>query len=410
MSRNLSALRSGYGLLLVLLMTAARDAAPVDWYRSNAAGMILEGIPSRIAALRNPYSLSVEFMAARDLPEPLQAYYRSSYRIELHTLYEEGEESRRQWIFRNEQGKTMLVSSLTSIPVTEPDEAGEPNPASEEQPAEQPAEAAPEKPRFTGFIEIYDFLNGSSLLIEEHHLAEEGTDTISTYFYRQQLLVRAETRLKTPAPIEEEKEEEDEDEFPGTLGEKIELVLSDYYRYSRSHALRAVERVYHQDAIDTGLTRLSFPHLGLQAAVGEQTKVFVSPSTAYGSEFMEDLSGEVAHAGDRAVYTTDERGRIVTEILQDEAGTILRETYNTWNRDRLTSVDWKAGEEERRIEYTYDEAGDRILERNYLNGVLERLVRRDKGQEIEELYMNGSLVLRAIWEDGRKISEERVRP
>lgn len=377
----------------------------MDWYRSNAAGMILEGIPSRIAALRNPYSLSVEFMAARDLPEPLQAYYRSSYRIELHTLYEEGEESRRQWIFRNEQGKTMLVSSLTSIPVTEPDEAGEPNPVSEEQ----PAEAAPEKPRFTGFIEIYDFLNGSSLLIEEHHLAEEGTETITTYFYRQQLLVRAETRLKTPAPIEGEKEEEDE--FPGTLGEKIELVLSDYYRYSRSHALRAVERVYHQEvSMDTGLTRLPFPHLGLQEAVEEQKKAFVSPSTAYGSEFMQDLSLEAAHAGDRVVYTTDERGRIVTEILQDEAGTILKETHNTWNRDRLTSVDWKTGEEERRIEYTYDEAGDRILERNYLNGVLERLVRRDTGQEIEELYMNGSLVLRAIWEDGRKISEERVRP
>jgi hypothetical protein len=390
-------------------MTATRDAAPVDWYRSNAAGMILEGIPSRMAALRNPYCLSVEFMAAWDLPEPLQAYYRSSYRIELHTLYEEGEESRRQWIFRNEQGKTMLVSSLMLIPVTEPDEENEPSPASEEQ----PAEPTPEKPRFTGFIEIYDFLNGSSLLMEEHHFAEEGTETITTYFYRQELLVRAEIRLKTPAPIEEAQEEE-EDESPGTgtVGEKIELVLSDYYRYSRSHALRAVERVYHQEVSteDTGLTRLPFPHLGLQAAVEEQKKAFVSPSTAYGSEFMQDLSLEAAHAGDRVVYTTDERGRIVTEIMQDEAGTILRETHNTWNRDRLTSVDWKAGEEERRIEYTYDEAGDRILERNYLNGVLERLVRRDKGQEIEELYMNGSLVLRAIWEDGRKISEERVRP
>ncbi|MHB9291073.1 hypothetical protein Holit_00145 [Hollandina sp. SP2] len=399
---NLSALRRGYGLVLVLLMTVIREAAPVEWYRSNAAGMILEGSPSRIAALRNQYCLSVEFMAALDLPEPLQSYYQPSYRIELHTLYEEGEESRRQWIFRNEQGKTMLVSSLVSIPVTEPDEAGEPTPASEEE----PAEPIFEKPRFTGFIEIYDFLNGNNLLREEHHFAEEGTETITAYFYNQQLLIRAETRLKTSAPVEEE-----DDESPEAVVEKIEPVLSDYYRYSRSHALRAVERVYHQEvSTDAGLTRLQFPHFGLQDAVEEQKKAFVSPSTAYGSEFMQDFSLEAAHAGDRVVYTTDERGRIVTEITQDEDETILREIRNTWNGDRLASVDWKSGEEERRIEYTYDGAGDRILERNYLNGVLERLVRRDQGQEIEELYMNGRLVFRAVWEDGRKISEERVHP
>ncbi|MDR1986510.1 MAG: hypothetical protein LBP88_06000 [Treponema sp.] len=395
-------MRSGYGLALVLLMTLTREALPVDWYRSNAAGMILEGIPSRIAALRNQYCLSVEFMAAQDLPEPLQSYYQPSYRIELHTLYEEGEESRRQWIFRNEQGKTMLVSSLVRIPVTEPDEAGEPAPASEEE----PAAPAPEKPRFTGFIEIYDFLNGNNLLREERRFAEEGTETITAYFYNQQLLIRAETRLKTPAPVDGE-----EDESPEAPGEKIEPVLSDYYRYSRSYALRAVERVYHQEvATDAGLTRLQFPHFGLQDAVEEQKKAFVSPSTAYGSEFMQDFSLETAHAGDRVVYTADERGRIVTEIAQDEAGTILREIRNTWNGDRLASVDWKSGEEERRIEYAYDGAGDRILERNYLNGVLERLVRRDQGQEIEELYMDGRLVFRAVWEEGRKISEERVRP
>ncbi|MDR3114485.1 MAG: hypothetical protein LBU25_03085 [Treponema sp.] len=399
---NLSALRKGYGLALVLLITTTRDAAPVDWYRSNAAGMILEGISSRLAALRNQYCLSVEFMAALDLPEPLQAYYRPSYRIELHTLYEDGEESRRQWIFRNEQGKTMLVSSLVSIPIPEPDEEGEPAPASEEP----PPESSPEKKGFTGFIEIYDVLNGTNLLREERHIAEDGTETITAYFYSQQLLIRAETRLKTAVPVEG-----GEDASSGAMEEKIEPVLSDYYRYSRSHALRAVERVYHQEvSTDTGLTRLHFPHLGLQAAVEEQKAAFVSPSTAYGSEFMQDLFLEAPHAGDRVIYTTDERGRIVTEITQDEAGTIVRDIHNTWNGDRLASVDWKAGEEERRIEYTYDEAGDRILERNYLKGVLERLVRKDKGQEIEELYMNGRLILRAVWEDGRKISEERVRP
>jgi hypothetical protein len=376
-------------------------AAPADWYRSNAAGMLLEFIPSRSAALRNQYGLSVEFMTAPELPEPLQAYYQPSYRIELHTLYEDGRESRRQWIFRNEQGKTLVVSSLVSTPVPEPAEEAE----GDLVPEAESGEPISEQQRFTGFIEIYEVLTGNSQLREEHLFAEDGTQTITAYFYRQRLLIRSETRIKTPAPAEGS-----EDESSGAGEETLELVLSDYYRYSRSQALRGVERVYHQElAAENGLIRLQFPHLGLQAAVEEQKKAFVSPSTAYGSQFMESTPVDLA-AGTRVVYTTDERGRIVTEITEDAAGTIVREIHNTWKGDRLASVDWKSGEEERRIEYTYDEAGDRILERNYLNGVLERLVRKDQGRETEELYMNGKLILRAFWEDGRKIAEERVRP
>jgi hypothetical protein len=41
---------------------------------------------------------------------------------------------------------------------------------------------------------------------------------------------------------------------------------------------------------------------------------------------------------------------------------------------------------------------------------LERTVRRDGEQEIEELYMNGEVALRAVWIEGRKVSEEPVRP
>jgi hypothetical protein len=360
--------------------------------------MILERIPSRAAALRNPYCLSVEFMALQEVPEPLNAYYRSPYRIEVHTLYEEGAESRRQWIFRNEQGKTALVSSLRPLPPEEPSLEDEDAPVSLEPDGDSP----PEETRFTGFIELYEVLNGSSVLREEHLLVEDGTETITTYFYNQQLLIRAETRLKMPRPLEAEGAEESE-----APGEEFELVFSDYYRYSRSHALRAVERVYHQDSPGgAAVSRVGFPHLGLQAAVEAQKKEFVSPSTAYGSEFMQELAVETFHVGDRVRYTTDERGRILTEIAEDENGAVLKETHNTWEGDRLASVDWKAGEDAWCIEYAYDEKGDRILERNYRNGVLERLVRKDQGQEIEELYMNERLVLRAVWEGGRKISEE----
>jgi len=50
-----------------------------------------------------------------------------------------------------------------------------------------------------------------------------------------------------------------------------------------------------------------------------------------------------------------------------------------------------------------------ISEKNLKNGVLERVVLIDGETEIEELYMNNAVVLRAVWEDGRKISETRVR-
>ena len=43
------------------------------------------------------------------------------------------------------------------------------------------------------------------------------------------------------------------------------------------------------------------------------------------------------------------------------------------------------------------------------NDMLERIVRTEGIMETEELYLDGIIVLRALWEDGVKISEERVR-
>jgi len=60
-------------------------------------------------------------------------------------------------------------------------------------------------------------------------------------------------------------------------------------------------------------------------------------------------------------------------------------------------------------EYDYDGSGNRIAQRDYRNGVMERHIVIDGDNETEELYLNGIVVLRAYWENGRKISEERVR-
>jgi len=40
---------------------------------------------------------------------------------------------------------------------------------------------------------------------------------------------------------------------------------------------------------------------------------------------------------------------------------------------------------------------------------LERLVMTEDNKDIEQLYLNNVVILQAVWEDGRKISETRMR-
>jgi len=92
---------------------------PVRWFRSNAGGMALEEIPSRYAALRNKYALSIDFISPEELPEYLFSYYDGRYFIEIRKLYEHGEEVRIQWIFRDKDGVTRLIAVFVE---TEDDE------------------------------------------------------------------------------------------------------------------------------------------------------------------------------------------------------------------------------------------------------------------------------------------------
>jgi hypothetical protein len=134
---------------------------------------------------------------------------------------------------------------------------------------------------------------------------------------------------------------------------------------------------------------------------------FITPNDAYSSMFLEDV---FLGRGERVVYTTDNRGRILTETRYDEAGELIGEIQNTWTENNtIQSVHWISGEDDRLVEYDYDNNGDRIEERNYAKGALERVVKIEGDREIETLYIEGQPVLRAIWEDGRKISEEQIR-
>jgi hypothetical protein len=133
---------------------------------------------------------------------------------------------------------------------------------------------------------------------------------------------------------------------------------------------------------------------------------FVSEKLNINPDFFGDIT---VAKDDRIVFTTDERGRILTQTLYDDEENIIWEIKNTWSRDRIASMTKKDSEIELLSEYEYDSAGNRILERNYRNGILERVVRTDKNRDIEELYMNDRVILTAVYEDGRKISESRMR-
>ena len=387
--------------------------APPRWYRSNAGGMALQEIPSRLAALRNEYALVIDYISPAELPPELSPFYDSSFQIEIRALYANSVETRKQWIFRDAAGYSRLAAVFeepgqsggqtegeTETPPAGEEPAaqsaaplppGEPErPDAEEEPetasaantdGEAPAEPAPAKPSISGFIEVY---NADYQIAQEHLYSPDEGETITEYMYRNKTLVKAEAH-RNLADSSEQK------------------IYTDVYRYNRSGSLRAVERLYHENA-EAVPVRLAFPNRILDAA---NDNSFFSEKLPPLSDFF---GGSQAAEGWRMVYTTDERGRVLTQSLLNKEDKPVWVITNAWSGERIVSALQIEGEEERLVEYEYDGKGNRILERNIRNGVLERLVRTDGAQETEELYMNGVVILKAVWEDGRKISEERVRP
>jgi YD repeat-containing protein len=368
--------------------------------------MVLRRAESRMAALRNPYCLAVEEVSLREIPDLLKPYYRTHWAVELRILYKDGEESRRQWLFR-EGSQNRLAAVFTWSAEEEGGE--EDNPEAEEETGdggeeigEDPEAAGKEDRRPLGFIELF---GDQGLITIERQLLQDG-ELIINYTYRdagargnlsgnRQVLVQAETRRVSLK----------EDSVP-------EILYTDYYRYTRNYSLRLIERIFPPppesgevpaSEAQSAAVQLRFPRRSLDSEADINA---VSPVPAYGSRFLEEFRTGDLH---RVVYTTDERGRILTETREDEEGNILGEIRSTWSGDRLARVVQSIEGEERIIEYGYNQEGDRIEERNYRNGVMERLVHIRGNQEEEELYLNGEPILRALWEDGKKVHEEQIR-
>jgi len=331
---------------------------PSRWFRSNSGGMAVEEMSSQAAAIRNEYALSVVFTRKEQLPKTLLPYYNDDFFIEARILYEKGTQKRTQWIFRDRNGASRVVGVLL------------------------PAESN----RLTGFIEIYD---EKSFLMTEYRFFEDGTRNRTDYAFKDNFLV------SSTVYVWEENNGE---------GEYVES-YADFLRYNRSLFLRGVERVFYKErkiSLSDAPLIVAFPRN--LADVAHVKKLMGEKLNSYPKFFGETH----VYESERIVYTTDERSRILSQTLYDSENKIVWSINNTWVNGRIVSTLKKEGGTEFLAEFVYDSDGERIIERNYKNGILERVVRKEGNTEIEELYINNMVVLRAVWEGGRKISETRV--
>jgi len=343
------------------------------WFRSNAGGMALEEMPSRIAALRNEYALLIDFAGREELPEFLYPFYDEKYFMEIRVLYEKNEKAHTQWIFRDIDGTSRLVAVFA-----------EKNAADETQ---ADVKEEPQKNNASGFIEVYD---ENSFLSAEYRFFQDGGKSRTDYIFKDGLLLSSTVFLW----------EEDDD------GGKYAQVYADYFRYNRSSFLRSVQRVFYKDREISSLNDpvvIVFPS-GIMAAARERFFTWERQNSY--PEFFGDV---LAAKDSKMSYSTDDRGRITSQTLYDENDNVIWVIYNTWRNERIISTLKEEGGKVFLAEFEYDSNGDRVLEKNYTNGVLERVVRSQGKTDIEELYLNGNVILQAVWEDGRKVSETRMR-
>jgi hypothetical protein len=380
---------------------------PARWFRSNAGGMALEETQSRFFALRGQYALAINYVSKEELPEYLFPYFNEKYNVEVRILYKKGEQIRTQWILRDEKGNTRL-NAVFLEPELEPETEEEyifteetaEEIADEEKETENLARAEDEEPqeeesedeaeivinkdikKRRGFIEIF---NENLFLTSEYRFFEDGRTEKTEYALKNALLLSAEYLMS----------DNNEDNF--------KTYYIDYYRYNRSLSLRSIERIFQRDGILDDPVTIAFPRRVMDsvkkdAFTGERLNIY--------PDFFET---DFISAGSKMIFDTDDRGRILGQTLYDNGDKVIWTIQNTWKDNRIVITSKTEGDTVLTAEFAYNSDGDRVLERNFKNGVLERVVNVEGDTEIEELYMNNAVVLRAVWEDGRKISETRVR-
>jgi hypothetical protein len=335
---------------------------PARWFRSNQGGMVLEEMP-QVSALRNEYALVVYFTQRNKLPGNLLPFYNDDFFIEVRALYNKSEIARTQWIFRDIRGTTrflaVFVEPSKSVPVKD---TGESYPS--------------------GFMEVYD---EDSFITAEYRFLDDGSRNRIDYKYNNGMLI---TSIFSSW---------EEGEYREAYG--------DFLYYNRSLFLRYVERVFYQErqiSLANEQLRFSFPRRIKDFAMLEN---LVSEKV---NSYPEFFGSTTIYKNEKIIFVTDERGRTTSQTLYDDKDNVVWVIRNTWSNDRIVSTSKTENNTVSTAEFEYDSDGNRILERNYKNGVLERVVRTEGNTDIEDLYFNNVAVLRAIWKDGRKISETRI--
>jgi hypothetical protein len=362
------------------------------WYLSNRSGMALKEIFSGLVALKNEYALLVDYANPEELPAYLVPYYGENQFIEVRVLFENGNAFKRQWNFLDGNGVCRLAASFAEPPKSNPadisvedmqeKESTNKDFSPEDTPTEDIQENESTDKNFPpGFIEIY---NEKNLIITEYVFSEEAGYSRIDYNYINGVLTSCEAwRITT-----------------GEAGEQARL-YKDFYRYNRSGFLRGIERLYYENHVVSGDPAvISFPgSIRNVSAAG-----FIQEEAIVNSGFFGDTS---IVTGSRLVNSY-EGTRVIAQYLYDEDGAIIWSILNTWSGDRIVASLKTEGDVELLTQFEYDGEGNRILERDIRNGVLQRLVITEGNREIEELYINSALVLIAVWENGRKVSETRV--
>ena len=380
---------------------------PVRWFKSNSGGLAIKEIKSRIIALRNAYALSIESAHPDEMPVYIQDFYKEEYRIEVRTLFKNAKQNRVQWLFRDANSKIKLIAVIFEsleekiMPETEDEEEAENTEVAEREKNDENTDntdnAVKEEivkvnetrielvERKTGFIELYD---EESNLLTEYTYYKNGDINRIDFEYNKNALISASSYNS---------QQEDEGEYLKTF--------TDFYWYNRSLALRSIERIFHIDmqAKEDDIVKISFPRnirnmSNNDLLINERLNLYPA---YFGDVYLEGDS--------KMVYDIDSRGRIKKQTLYNEDEEVVWIITNTWQNNRIIITEKTEGELTLTAEYKYNFAGDKILEKNFNNGVLERIVEADGNLEIEELYFNNVVILRAVWEEGIKISETRVK-
>jgi hypothetical protein len=399
-------------------------------------------------ALRSNYSVSVQNIRPEKVPQEIRKYYSVPWTVECRILYESGKRLRTQWVFQdaakvslfiavigndgsgfiewfNDKGfvqeeqrldadgsgyfisytyrdQYLLKAEATLVEAVKKPDGDKVKNDKDKTKEEEQKKQTPETEKTVSQTDTKD--------ASPQNEAAETSDTEAVSEQKAaQNANAAEQKPPPPQPKASERARKTEGPaafpafFVAVTGKEGEKLWTDNYRYTRSLGLRAIERVYHNPKAEQKFARTTFPRVVPDDS--PRKKDFVSPAIPFSSDFLRDIYKDGAV---KINYNTDSRRRIVNEMRFDGEDKLLGEFNNIWEGDRLSKVTWKGDGEERVIEFRYNRSGERISERDYRNGVLERSVTINKDEEIEELYLSGETALRAIWKDGKKISEERL--